>query len=109
MIAERVANGRMKPYDTLEELAGDNGINVENLLASVERFNGMVEKGVGEDLPPYSPDLNPIEMMWSKMKAILRKWKIRNANDLRTAIHRALSLVSESDVLHWFSFSGYCC
>ena len=25
-------------------------------------------------LPPYSPDLNPIEMLWSKMKAILRKW-----------------------------------
>lgn len=30
-------------------------------------------------LPPYSPDLNPIEMMWSKMKAILRKWKVRKA------------------------------
>lgn len=54
-------------------------------------------------LLPYSPDLKPIEMIRSKMKAILRKWKIRNTNDLRTAIHRVLSLVSESDMLHWFS------
>jgi len=29
-------------------------------------------------LPPYSPDFNPIELMWSKMKAILRKLKIRS-------------------------------
>ncbi len=29
-------------------------------------------------LPPYSPDLNPIEKMWSKMNAILRCWKIRS-------------------------------
>lgn len=69
------------------------------------RQNGMVPLY----LPPYSPDLNPIEMMWSKMKAILRKWKIRNTNDLRTAIHRVLSLVFESDVLSWLSIFGYCC
>ncbi len=59
-------------------------------------------------LPPYSPDLNPIEMMWSKMKAILRKWKIRNNTLLLSAIDRALTLVSRTDVLHWFAFAGYC-
>ncbi len=59
-------------------------------------------------LPPYSPDLNPIEMMWSKMKSSLRKWKIRKSDDLPAAVHRALDLVSLSDVLHWFSFSEYC-
>ncbi len=59
-------------------------------------------------LPPYSPDLNPIEKMWSKMKAILRKWKIRVLGDLPNAIQRALSLISQSDVLHWFSYCGYC-
>ena len=37
-------------------------------------------------LPPYSPDLNPIEKMWSKMKAILRKWKIRCMDQLHDAI-----------------------
>ncbi len=59
-------------------------------------------------LPPYSPDLNPIEMMWSKMKSFLRKWKIRKSVDLPAAVHRALDLVSLTDILHWFSFSGYC-
>ena len=33
-------------------------------------------------LPPYSPDLNPIEMLWSKLKSILRKWAVRLAADL---------------------------
>ena len=59
-------------------------------------------------LPPYSPDLNPIEKMWSKMKAILRKWKIRKQDDLPSAISKALALISTSDCRHWFAASGYC-
>ena len=39
-------------------------------------------------LPPYSPDLNPIEKMWSKMKAILRSWKIRSLDLLHDAVIR---------------------
>ena len=59
-------------------------------------------------LPPYSPDLNPIEKMWSKMKAILRKWKIRCLEQLPDAIERALACVSQLDCLHWFLDSDYC-
>ena len=59
-------------------------------------------------LPPYSPDLNPIEKMWSKMKAILRKWKIRCLQQLPDAIERALACVSQLDCLHWFLDSDYC-
>ena len=59
-------------------------------------------------LPPYSPDLNPIEKMWSKMKAILRKWKIRCLEQLPDAIERALACVSQLDCLHWFLASNYC-
>lgn len=40
-------------------------------------------------LPPCSPDLNPIEKMWSKMKSILRFWKIRCLDLLPDAIHMA--------------------
>ena len=53
-------------------------------------------------LPPYSPDLNPIEKMWSKLKAILRKWKIRSANLLPDSVSKALKLVTPTDCLHWF-------
>ena len=59
-------------------------------------------------LPPYSPDLNPIEKMWSKMKAILRKWKIRCLKQLPDAIQRALACVSQLDCLHCFLASDYC-
>ena len=59
-------------------------------------------------LPPYSPDLNPIEKMWSKMKAILRKWKIRCLEQLPDAIERVLACVSQLDCLHWFLDSDYC-
>lgn len=60
-------------------------------------------------LPPYSPDLNPIEKMWSKVKALLRCWKIRALNLLPDAIGRALNLVSSTDCLHWFAASNYSC
>jgi transposase len=58
-------------------------------------------------LPPYSPDLNPIEMMWSKVKAYLRKAKARTKPLLDMAIAQALNLVTTSDILAWFAENGY--
>ncbi|MCC8077166.1 MAG: transposase [Oscillospiraceae bacterium] len=59
-------------------------------------------------LPPYSPDLNPIEKMWSKMKACLRKWKVRVRDALPAAVADALALVTQDDVMGWFRASNYC-
>lgn len=59
-------------------------------------------------LPPYSPDLNPIEQMWSKIKAYLRKVKARTADNLSAAIPEAFRLISPADIRGWFSFDGYC-
>ena len=58
-------------------------------------------------LPPYSPDLNPIEKMWSKIKAYLRKEKIRIVSGLPDAIERAFSIVTVSDCLGWFRSCNY--
>lgn len=58
-------------------------------------------------LLPYSPDLNPIEKMWSKVKAILRKWKVRSLDLLPNAIRAALACVSSLDCQHWFAASSY--
>ena len=58
-------------------------------------------------LPPYSPDYNPIELLWSKMKSFLRKWKIRVKEKLPEAITNAISFVTESDCHNWFSHCGY--
>ncbi len=58
-------------------------------------------------LPAYSPDLNPIEMMWSKVKALLRKAQARTHSDLLKAIAQALSCVTPQDTLGWFAACGY--
>lgn len=58
-------------------------------------------------LPPYSPDLNPIEQMWSKVKALLRKAAARTAEALLEAIGAALDSVSAPDALGWFTNCGY--
>lgn len=50
-------------------------------------------------LPPYSPDLSPIEACWSKIKQALR------AVGART--RRALEMITESDALAWFAHCGY--
>jgi len=58
-------------------------------------------------LPPYSPDFNPIEKMWSKIKAYLRKAKARTKEILWQAIGAALNTVTASDALGWFEACGY--
>lgn len=57
-------------------------------------------------LPPYSPDFNPIEKMWSKIKSILRKLKIRDFDVLPKAIAYAFSKICSSDCSGWFSSCG---
>lgn len=58
-------------------------------------------------LPAYSPDLNPIEMMWSKVKSLLRKAQARTSEDLLLAIAAALRAVTAQDTLGWFAACGY--
>lgn len=58
-------------------------------------------------LPPYSPDLNPIEKMWSKVKQILRSIKARTQEALLAAIACALECVTPEDAQGWFASCGY--
>lgn len=58
-------------------------------------------------LPPYSPELNPIEHCFSKVKAYLRKAAASTRQMLETAIGEALNLVSSADARGWFSNCGY--
>ncbi len=74
-----------------------------------ERTIALIEDAGAEVrfLPAYSPDLNPIEMMWSKVKALLRKAQARNHPDLLVAIASALNAVTPQDALGWFAACGY--
>ena len=58
-------------------------------------------------LPAYSPDLNPIEMMWSKVKNLLRSAEARTHADPIAAIGQALASVTPQDALNWFAHCGY--
>jgi transposase len=58
-------------------------------------------------LPPYSPDLNPIEKMWSKVKTALRSAKARTRSALNRAIAAALASVIPEDAAGWFTSCGY--
>jgi transposase len=58
-------------------------------------------------LPAYSPDLNPIEKMWSKVKEALRSAKARTQAALDDAIARAMASVTPADARGWFVSCGY--
>jgi len=58
-------------------------------------------------LPPYSPDLNPIEMCWSKMKTYLRSVGARTYETLSKAISAAIKLITATDARNWIRHCGY--
>lgn len=58
-------------------------------------------------LPPYSPELNPIEECWSKVKGLLRAAAARTMSSLEDAVRRALGAVTAVNAQGWFRHSGY--
>jgi transposase len=58
-------------------------------------------------LPPYSPDWNPIEMMWSKVKQLIRGAEPRTFEALVEAVFHAMDAVTASDAFGFFEHCGY--
>lgn len=58
-------------------------------------------------LPPYSADLNPIEMAWSQFKSHLRKVSARTKRTLARAIRAGLARISAQNARHYFAHGGY--
>lgn len=58
-------------------------------------------------LPAYSPDFNPIEKMWSKVKSLLRSAEARTPADLIAAVGQALARITPKDAMGWFVSCGY--
>jgi transposase len=74
-----------------------------------ERIRTRIE-GCGahlEFLPPYSSDLNPIELCWSKVKAALRTAKARTFDELVNALCDAFQKINPTDAVAWFAHCGY--
>ena len=58
-------------------------------------------------LPPYSPDLNPIEMLWSKVKAWLRRVAAQSLDAIADTLANALSHVTPTEAANYFNACGY--
>lgn len=58
-------------------------------------------------LPPYSPDLNPIEMAFSKLKALLRERAARSFDAIISALGDIINLFSVSECRNFFKAAGY--
>ena len=58
-------------------------------------------------LPPYSPDYNPIEQAWSKIKTLLRGVGARTRRKLYRSLHSTLAQVTAQDAEAWFAHCGY--
>ncbi len=59
-------------------------------------------------LSPYSPDFNPIENCWSKLKQYLRSVTARSRDALEEALVTAVDLITLKDLINWFTHCCYC-
>lgn len=98
---KRVLGPTLRPGDivVMDNLRAHKAVGVQQALA--RRGARLLY------LPPYSPDLSPIEPCWSKVKTALRKAKARARDALDTAITRALTTVTAADAHSWFEYCGY--
>jgi transposase len=94
----------------LPELRPGRIVVMDNLSAhKTQKVRELVE-GSGCELlylPPYSPELNPIEEAFSKIKGILRKAEVRTREALVEALGPALSSVTQEDASGFFEHCGY--
>lgn len=94
----------------LPTLKADDIVVLDNLSAHKDSLAIELIESVGAKvkfLPPYSPDLNPIEKMWSKIKEFLRAAKARTQETLYDAIAAALKTITSKDAISWFKSCGY--
>lgn len=92
------------------ELAAGDIVIMDNLPAHKSQRITQAIEGAGCTLvylPPYSPDFNPIENMWSKVKASLRKAAARTFGTVVDAVRDALLAVTPDDCDGYFCHCGY--
>lgn len=94
----------------LPELREGDLVVMDNLGAHKDRRVKEILASVGATpiyLPPYSPDLNPIELAWAKLKSWLQAAEARTREALETAINVALAAFEPADAAAWFRCCGY--
>lgn len=83
---------------------------MDNLSAhKTAKVRAMIEGVEAKVLftPPYSPEFNPIEEAWAKMKDIIRRVQTRTRETFDAAVVKAMDCVRRTDIKGWFRFAGY--
>jgi len=88
-------------------LRSGNVVICDNASHKVENVQELIGVGQVVYLPPYSPDLSPIELYWSKFKQFLKKAKARRKESLHEAISNAINTITKEDAKGWFEHCGY--
>lgn len=119
VLATKILEGSMKGNDfrgfirinLLPKLKEGDVVVMDNLNSHHhEEIREMIES-VGakvEYLPVYSPDFNPIEMMWSQIKSLVRKFRTKTVNALRSVIEIVVNLIDSGFLKNWFVKCCYC-
>ena len=97
-------------HELAKTLQRDDIVLLDNLSAHKSAQARLMVEACGARLvflSPYSPDFNPIEQCWSKVKTALRAAKARTFDALLDALAAALRSVSPADVQAWFAHCGY--
>ena len=82
-----------------------DNVNFHKLSSIIEAIESVGVSVVF--LPQYSPELNPIENMWSKLKAYLKTKKVKTLNELKKHLKTGLERITEYDCESWFDHCGY--
>jgi transposase len=98
---ERVLGPTLRPGDIVvwDKLAVHK---VAGIAEAIESRGARLEP-----LPPYSPEFNPIEHCWAKLKTALRQAGARTRRRLDAALKRALKTITPADAQAWFAHCGY--
>lgn len=96
---ELVPNLRVNDVVVMDNLSAHKGAEVRRLI-----------EAAGCELiftPAYSPEFNPIEEAWAKLKDIIRRAETRTREAFDCAVANAINQVRKADIFGWFSYAGY--
>ena len=115
VVAKKAIQGSMKGKDfkefiekeLVEKLNPGDLVVMDNL--NIHKIELIASAGARvEYLPPYSPDFNPIEMLWSTIKSIIRLFPTRAMSALEQLIELAVMLIGTTAFKNWFTKCCYC-
>lgn len=94
----------------IPNLKRDDIVVMDNLAAHKRADIRLAIESCGAKvlfLPPYSPEYNPIERMWSKLKTLLRRCQTSTKAAFDVALTNALELITVNDIAAWTTYAGY--